>query len=58
MAGKYTITLDTDDPSVGGQGRVDHSVPVLTSADPFNNRPHSAMLYIPSRVALVLAKVD
>jgi len=58
VPGKYKIVLDTDDKDVGGQGRLDHNVPIITNNDGFNNRAHSAMVYVPSRVAIVLAKDD
>uniref|UniRef100_A0A6A7FR02 1,4-alpha-glucan branching enzyme n=1 Tax=Hirondellea gigas TaxID=1518452 RepID=A0A6A7FR02_9CRUS len=54
--GEYRIVLDTDSKDVGGQGRIDHSVPIYSKEEPFNNRNCSAMVYIPSRVAIVLAR--
>ncbi|KAF2360613.1 Alpha-amylase/branching enzyme C-terminal all beta [Trinorchestia longiramus] len=56
--GEYRIVLDSDLKEFGGQGRLDHNVPVYAKPEPFNNRNCSALVYVPSRVAIVLAKVD
>lgn len=57
-AGKYKMVLDTDAEEFGGHKRLDHNVEFFTKPDAFNDRPNSLMVYIPSRVAVVLAKVD
>ncbi|XP_064121951.1 1,4-alpha-glucan-branching enzyme-like [Macrobrachium nipponense] len=57
-SGKYKIVLDSDAEEFGGHKRLDHSVEFFTKQEDFNGRPNSLMIYIPSRVAVVLAKVD
>ncbi|XP_071531401.1 1,4-alpha-glucan-branching enzyme isoform X3 [Panulirus ornatus] len=56
--GKYKIVLDTDSEEFGGHKLIDHSTDFYTRGHSFNGRPDSIMIYIPSRVAIVLAKVD
>ena len=56
--GKYS-----DDAKFGGHDRIKDPVPgkkqeFFTNNDPWNNRSNSLMVYIPSRTALVLKKVD
>lgn len=55
--GKYKVVLDSDDAEFGGQSRIDHNVEHFTQ-DGFAGRAHSIQVYIPSRVCIVLAKVD
>ncbi|KAK7071668.1 1,4-alpha-glucan branching enzyme [Halocaridina rubra] len=50
--------LDTDAEEFGGHSLIDHNTDFFTKPEEFNNRPNSLMVYIPSRVALVLAKMD
>lgn len=57
-AGKYKIVLDTDAKEYDGHGRLDHNTDFFTFPDPWNNRGNSMMVYIPCRVAIILAKVD
>ena len=57
-AGKYKIVLDSDDKKFDGHGRLDHNSEHLTTPGDWDGRPHSLMVYIPSRVALVLHKCD
>ncbi|XP_043927777.1 1,4-alpha-glucan-branching enzyme [Protopterus annectens] len=57
-AGKYTIALDTDAAEYGGHQRVDHNTQYFTEHFAYNNRPNSLMVYIPSRVGLVLQNAD
>ncbi|KAG7166036.1 1-4-alpha-glucan-branching enzyme-like [Homarus americanus] len=57
-SGKYKIVLDTDAEEFGGHKLIDHSTDFFTQNESFNNRPNSFMVYIPSRVGIVLAKVD
>ncbi|KAJ1673530.1 alpha-1,4-glucan branching enzyme, partial [Spiromyces aspiralis] len=52
--GKYTVALDTDSPYFGGHGRVDPKAEFFSTSDPWNDRPHSLMVYLPCRSALVL----
>ncbi|XP_076054908.1 1,4-alpha-glucan-branching enzyme isoform X2 [Oratosquilla oratoria] len=56
-SGKYKIVLDTDDREFGGFHRLDHSTDFFTSPEGWNGRSCSTMIYIPSRVAIVLANV-
>ncbi|KAK8752206.1 hypothetical protein OTU49_012502 [Cherax quadricarinatus] len=57
-SGKYKIVLDSDSEEFGGHKLIDHSTDFFTKEEPFNNRPRCLMVYIPSRVAIILAKVD
>lgn len=57
-AGKYTIALDTDAAEYGGHQRLDHNTQYFTEPFAYNNRPHSLMVYIPSRSAIVLQNAD
>lgn len=62
-AGKYEIILNSDDAKFGGHDRIKDPVPgkkqeFFTNNDPWNNRANSLMVYIPTRTALVLKKVD
>lgn len=56
--GKYKIVLDSDSEEFGGHKLIDHNTDFFTSNDGYNNRRYSLMVYIPSRVAIVLAKFD
>ncbi|XP_067897401.1 1,4-alpha-glucan-branching enzyme isoform X2 [Heterodontus francisci] len=71
--GKYKIVLDTDATDYGGHGRLNHNTEFFTDAQCQNNRPNSMMLvsygalhycenylkvYIPSRTAIILARMD
>ncbi|KAJ1918438.1 alpha-1,4-glucan branching enzyme [Mycoemilia scoparia] len=53
-SGKYTVALDSDDKHFGGHGRIDNSTQFFTKDEPWNNRAHSLLVYLPSRTALVL----
>ena len=57
-AGKYRIALDSDDHKFDGYGNIDPNSEYLTTAGDWDGRPNSLMVYIPSRVALVLYKCD
>lgn len=57
-SGKYKIVLDTDGDEFGGHGRLDHSTEFFTSTDGFDGREYSLQVYIPCRVAILLALVD
>lgn len=54
-AGKYKIVLDSDWKEFDGHGRVNRDQEFFTFPEPWNNRSNSIYLYIPSRVAIVLA---
>ncbi|XP_046574692.1 1,4-alpha-glucan-branching enzyme-like [Haliotis rubra] len=58
LPGKYRIVLDSDAEQYGGHKRLDHNIEFFTKDEPWNERPHHTYVYIPSRVAIVLAKVD
>lgn len=55
---RYKIVLDTDGDEFGGHGRLDHSTEFFTSTDGFDGREYSLQVYIPCRVAILLALVD
>jgi len=55
--GKYKIVLDSDEEQFGGHKRLDHNVDYFTFPEGYCGRRNSMMVYIPSRVALVLAPV-
>ncbi|XP_070532672.1 1,4-alpha-glucan-branching enzyme-like [Ptychodera flava] len=58
VPGKYKIVLDSDAEEFGGHKLIDHGTDFFTYNEPWNNRGNSLMVYIPSRVAIVLAKMD
>ncbi|XP_030051980.1 1,4-alpha-glucan-branching enzyme [Microcaecilia unicolor] len=58
LSGKYKIVLDSDAAEYGGHQRLDHNTDFFTEAFSYNNRSCSLMVYIPSRVAIVLQNMD
>jgi len=56
--GKYRIVLDSDDEAFGGHKRLNHATEYATLNEGFANRRHSLMVYLPSRTAFVLARVE
>ncbi|EDL75919.1 glucan (1,4-alpha-), branching enzyme 1, isoform CRA_b [Rattus norvegicus] len=58
MPGKFKIVLDSDAAEYGGHQRLDHSTDYFAEAFEHNGRPYSLLVYIPSRVALILQNVD
>lgn len=56
--GKYRIVLDSDAEEFGGHKRLDHSVEFFTSDVPWDNRRCCLKIYIPCRVAILLALCD
>ncbi|KAF6040298.1 GBE1 [Bugula neritina] len=56
--GKYKIVLDSDAEWFGGHSRLDHSVEYLVDNWAYAGRAASITVYIPCRMALVLAKVE
>ncbi|XP_050413059.1 1,4-alpha-glucan-branching enzyme [Patella vulgata] len=58
IPGKYKIVLDSDSEEYGGHKRLDHSTEFLTFNEPWHDRAHHTFVYIPSRMAIILAKVD
>jgi 1,4-alpha-glucan branching enzyme len=69
IPGQYQIVLDSDSKGFEGQGRIDSNGKYFTTDFRWNNRANflqgcssiltllNLLVYIPSRVALVLAKV-
>ncbi|ESO85219.1 hypothetical protein LOTGIDRAFT_195979 [Lottia gigantea] len=58
MPGKYRIVLDSDSEEYGGHRRLDPNTEYLTFNEPWNGRKNHLFVYIPSRVVLVLARVE
>ncbi|KAG0488983.1 hypothetical protein HPP92_007794 [Vanilla planifolia] len=56
--GKYKVVLNSDDKRFGGFGRIDPSVDCFSAEGTHNNRPHSLLVYAPSRTAVVYALSD
>ncbi|XP_026508410.1 1,4-alpha-glucan-branching enzyme [Terrapene carolina triunguis] len=56
--GKYKIALDSDAPEYGGHQRLDHNTEYFTEQYSHNFRSNSLLVYIPSRVAIVLQNMD
>ncbi|KAK7207379.1 putative glycogen branching enzyme GbeA [Myxozyma melibiosi] len=58
VAGEYRIVLDSDEERFGGHARIDHEKSqFFTTPLAWNDRDNFIQVYIPARVALVLAKV-
>lgn len=58
MPGKYGVALDSDAKEFDGHGRVDPGSEYFTTEGDWDGRKHSLLVYIPSRTALVLARVQ
>lgn len=58
VAGAYSVVLSSDDESFGGHNRIDKNCKHLTDPLGFCNRRNFIQVYIPSRTAIVLAKMD
>ncbi|KAG4072535.1 hypothetical protein HA402_004624 [Bradysia odoriphaga] len=58
VAGAYSVVLSSDDEIFGGHNRIDKTCRHLTDPLGFANRRNFIQVYIPSRTALVLAKID
>ena len=56
--GKYKIVLNSDRAEFGGHERIDEDCSFFTTNSHWNNRSNYLQVYIPSRVALILAKQD
>jgi len=54
VPGKYIVALDSDDTYFGGHGRISHKTEYFTEPYKFMGAEQSAMLYIPSRTAMIL----
>ncbi|KAM7535939.1 hypothetical protein Aperf_G00000097198 [Anoplocephala perfoliata] len=55
VPGTYRIILNSDSKKYGGFDRIDESVPMPTTDEPWDNRRCSVYVYIPSRVCLAMA---
>ncbi|XP_023575021.1 1,4-alpha-glucan-branching enzyme [Octodon degus] len=58
LPGKFKIVLDSDAAEYGGHQRLDHSTEFFSEPFEHNGRHYSLLVYIPSRVALILQNVD
>uniref|UniRef100_H3AP55 1,4-alpha-glucan branching enzyme n=2 Tax=Latimeria chalumnae TaxID=7897 RepID=H3AP55_LATCH len=58
LPGKYKIVLDSDAAEYGGHQRLDYNTEFFTEHLAFNNRSNSLLVYIPSRVVIVLQNMD
>lgn len=56
--GKYKIILDSDAKEFGGHSLLDHSTEFHTLEEGIDGRECSLQVYIPSRIAILLALVD
>ncbi|TFK22327.1 1,4-alpha-glucan branching enzyme [Coprinopsis marcescibilis] len=56
--GEYKIILSTDEKSFGGFDNIDTNVSFFTTPMEWNNRKNFTQVYIPTRTAIVLAKVN
>ncbi|CAH0562702.1 unnamed protein product [Brassicogethes aeneus] len=57
FGGEFRIVLCSDDEQFGGHKRVDTSIPIFTKPEEYACRRNRLQVYIPSRTALLLAKV-
>ncbi|XP_049805932.1 1,4-alpha-glucan-branching enzyme [Schistocerca nitens] len=57
VPGEYKVVLNTDSSEFGGHNRIDTSVSHFTSNEGFAGRKYSIKAYLPSRVAVLFAKV-
>lgn len=57
LAGKYKVVLSTDDKEFGGFDRIDKKVEPQTFPEGWAGRRNYMQLYVPSRVAIVLAPI-
>src|SRR5699024_7286794 len=56
-AGVYSVVLNSDESCFGGHGRLDPKTEHFTEGYGHGGRENSLLVYIPSRVAIVLAKI-
>jgi 1,4-alpha-glucan branching enzyme len=55
--GEYYVALCSDNVEFGGHGRIDTSIHNFTKPESYCGRRNSIQVYIPSRTAIVLAKI-
>ncbi|XP_063971944.1 1,4-alpha-glucan-branching enzyme [Diachasmimorpha longicaudata] len=53
--GAYKVVLNSDDKEFGGECRVDPNCRHFSKPEPFADRPHRIMVYVPCRTAIVYA---
>uniref|UniRef100_A0A0N4Z3N2 1,4-alpha-glucan branching enzyme n=1 Tax=Parastrongyloides trichosuri TaxID=131310 RepID=A0A0N4Z3N2_PARTI len=58
VPGKYKLALNSDEPVFGGHNRLDMNQEYLTFPEGYAGRRNHICVYIPSRVGIVLKKVD
>jgi 1,4-alpha-glucan branching enzyme len=58
VPGKYKIVLSSDEKRFGGHERLDMNSEYFTTDMEWNGRRNYLQAYVPSRVVLVLGKVD
>lgn len=56
-AGVYKLILNSDDPLFGGHNLLNADTEYFTTDQPYAGRRNSLLVYIPSRVGIILAKV-
>jgi 1,4-alpha-glucan branching enzyme len=56
--GTYRVLLDSDAAEFGGHQRLDPTTRHVTEPFPHGGRPHSLLLYLPSRTAIVLGLIE
>lgn len=55
--GKYKLVIDSDTKENGGHARLDHArTECFSQPGDWNGRPHSIMVYVPSRTCIALAR--
>ncbi|CAH1994024.1 unnamed protein product [Acanthoscelides obtectus] len=57
-AGDYRIVLSSDDQQFGGYNRIDTSLSYITTPEGYCGRRNYVQVYIPSRTAVAMAKVE
>lgn len=55
--GVYHLILNTDDSEFGGHSLLDPNVEYITQSYGYSGRQNSLLVYIPSRVAIVLGRI-
>jgi len=58
FSGTYRIVLDTDERKFGGFDQIDHHIDYYSFEEECGGRPHSILVYAPSRTAFALALVE
>ena len=56
--GTYKVVLNSDNERYHGHKRIDEDTSHCTVPGDYDGQPHSLQVYIPSRVAIVLALLD